>query len=67
MNDFDRDFANLNRLFTIVFVTIFAIIVATWCFYGYVAYKGIQLLSDPKTSAHSLGETVREFEKGYHP
>jgi hypothetical protein len=37
---------------------------ALFTFYGFLAYKGAEVLLDPKGTAHSLGETVKEFKKG---
>ena len=70
MSRFDRDFDRSWRMHSIFFwvVATIALIVmiAQFAFYGYLAYKGIQVIEDPKGSADSIGQIIREFEKGYN-
>lgn len=70
MSRFDRDFDRSWRMHSIFMGVIFTIVVvvfvAQFVFWGYLAYKGVQVIEDPKGSADAIGQIIREFEKGYN-
>lgn len=63
MNNFERNFNRQRSLFNVFFVIALILILLVWAFYGFVVYKGAQVLSDPN-SAQSAGRIVGEFMKG---
>lgn len=71
MSRFDRDFDSSWRMHSIFMGVIFTIVVVVFVAQfvgheGYLAYKGVQVIEDPKGSADAIGQIIREFEKGYN-
>lgn len=60
---FDRSFRRTNYFINAMFVIVPVLIVLILGTYGFVAYKGAQILSDPN-SAQAAGKLVGEFLKG---
>lgn len=67
--DFDRQMRNhektFDRMFKFIFVIVICVFVAVFAFWGFVGYTIISTAQDPKGEARSIGEVVKEFEKGY--
>lgn len=66
MNDFDRAQRQHTFFFRIVatFICIvFALVIAVWGFYGYVAYS---VISDPSGTAQTIGGTLGEAVKSFN-
>lgn len=57
-DDFDREFRNTRRIFNIIFTIALMVIVATFVFYGVMAFV---MITDPGALGRMVGEIINGF------